>query len=93
MEKKGNLIAIAYDSFDVEVRNIYSQNIVWSVALNDFPKHNFMTCLLDVMMPKMDGYTLARKIREFNKSIPIIFITAKSLKEEKMKRKRNKKKS
>ena len=37
MEKKGNLIAIAYDSFDVEVRNIYSQNIVWSVALNDFP--------------------------------------------------------
>jgi len=54
-------------------------------ALNDFPKHNFMTCLLDVMMPKMDGYTLARNIREFNKSIPIIFITAKSLKEEKMK--------
>lgn len=37
MEKKGNLIGIAYDNFDVEVRNIYNQNLLWSVALNDFP--------------------------------------------------------
>lgn len=37
MEKNGNLIAIAYDTFDVEVRNIYNQNITWSLMLNDFP--------------------------------------------------------
>ena len=37
-------------------------------------------CLLDVMMPKMDGFTLAKEIRLVNQDVPIIFLTAKNLK-------------
>jgi DNA-binding response OmpR family regulator len=39
-------------------------------------------CVLDVMMPEMDGFSLAEKIKEVNPSVPIIFLTAKSLKED-----------
>ena len=46
-------------------------------ALNAFRKSQFDICLLDVMLPKMDGFELAKKIRENNNSIPIIFLTAK----------------
>ena len=54
------------------------------VALNAFHSSVFDICLLDVMMPKIDGFTLAKEIRNKNKFIPIIFITAKSLKEDKL---------
>ncbi|MFM7300848.1 MAG: response regulator transcription factor [Crocinitomicaceae bacterium] len=40
--------------------------------------------LLDVMMPEMDGFTLAKEIREIDKTIPILFLTAKSMKEDKL---------
>jgi DNA-binding response OmpR family regulator len=40
--------------------------------------------LLDVMMPKMDGFTLAEKIRDKNRKVPLIFLTAKSLQEDKI---------
>jgi DNA-binding response OmpR family regulator len=42
-------------------------------------------CIFDVMMPNKDGYTLARDVRELDKEIPIIFLTAKSLKEDMLK--------
>ncbi len=42
--------------------------------------YNF--CILDVMMPKKDGFTLAREIRAVDKQIPIVFLTAKSMKED-----------
>lgn len=54
-------------------------------ALNAFLEIKFDLCILDVMLPKMDGFTLAKRIREKNKEIPIIFLTAKSLKEDKIK--------
>ncbi|MBA3664078.1 MAG: response regulator transcription factor [Bacteroidetes bacterium] len=54
-------------------------------ALRAFERGTFDVCLLDVMMPKMDGFTLARNIRSSDKNIPILFITAKSLKEDKLK--------
>jgi len=41
-------------------------------------------CVLDVNLPKLDGFTLARKIREQDQEIPVIFVTAKSLKEDKL---------
>lgn len=41
-------------------------------------------CVLDVMLPKLDGFSLARKIREINEDVPILFVTAKSLKEDKL---------
>jgi two-component system OmpR family response regulator len=55
------------------------------MALNFFNKAKFDLCLLDVMMPKMDGFSLAKEIRLSNKEIPFIFLTAKSLKEDKTK--------
>ena len=39
-------------------------------------------CLFDVMMPKKDGYTLAKEVRRLNPNIPIIFLTAKNMKED-----------
>lgn len=54
-------------------------------GLNCFQKDKYSLCLLDVMLPKIDGFTLANEIRERDKKIPIIFITAKSLKEDKLK--------
>ncbi len=50
-----------------------------------FKKESFDLCILDVMMPYKDGYTLAKEIREKNKEIPIIFLTAKSMKEDVLK--------
>jgi len=55
------------------------------LALKSFENKQFDLCLLDVMMPKMDGFTLAKGIRLQDKKIPVIFITAKSLKEDKLK--------
>lgn len=49
-------------------------------ALNHFEKGKFDLCLLDVMMPVMDGFTLAEKIKEKDKNVPLIFLTAKSMK-------------
>lgn len=47
-----------------------------------FKKGQFDICLLDVMMPEMDGFTLGSKIRELDPSVPFVFITAKNLKED-----------
>ena len=47
-----------------------------------FLKTKFDICVLDVMMPKKDGFTLAQEIRQANAEIPIIFLTAKQLKED-----------
>ena len=47
-----------------------------------FMKNKFDICVLDVMMPKKDGFTLAQDIRETNTEIPIIFLTAKTMKED-----------
>lgn len=49
-----------------------------------FKKGSFDLCLLDVMMPKRDGFALAEIIRSQNADIPIIFLTAKSMKEDRL---------
>ncbi len=53
-------------------------------ALKEFRDGGFDLCLLDVMLPEMDGFTLAREIRTRNQEIPLLFLTAKSLKEDKI---------
>ena len=52
------------------------------VAYEMFCTHDFDICLIDVMMPLKDGFTLAKEIRKLDKHIPIIFLTAKSLQED-----------
>ena len=50
-----------------------------------FKKDDYDLCILDVMMPYKDGFTLAKEIREKNSEVPIIFLTAKAMKEDVMK--------
>ena len=50
-----------------------------------FKKENFDLCILDVMMPFKDGFTLGKEIREKNENIPLFFLTAKTLKEDVLK--------
>ena len=47
-----------------------------------FMKNKYDICVLDVMMPRKDGFTLAQEIRQANAEIPILFLTAKTLKED-----------
>lgn len=53
-------------------------------AWNNFNKADYDMCLLDIMMPKKDGFTLARDIRTVAPEIPIIFLTAKNMKNDKV---------
>ena len=53
-------------------------------ALEAFRNENFSLAILDVMLPEMDGFTLAEEIRKYDTEIPIIFLTAKSLKEDRL---------
>jgi DNA-binding response OmpR family regulator len=50
-----------------------------------FKKNQFDICILDIMMPYKDGFTLAKEIRSKDKKVPIIFLTAKSMKEDVLK--------
>ena len=54
-------------------------------AIDRFNKSEFDICLLDVMMPAKDGYTVAKKIRQQSDLVPILFLTAKSQEEDKIK--------
>jgi two-component system, OmpR family, response regulator VicR len=55
-----------------------------ATALEWINTRSYDLCILDVMLPKMDGFTLAGKIREKNSDIPIIFLTARSTKEDRI---------
>lgn len=94
MKKDRFKVLLAEDDFDFG--NILKQylemsgySIKWAKdgeeALAFFKKDNFHICVLDVMMPKMDGFTLAEKIIEENPEIPFVFLTARKLKEDKLK--------
>ena len=51
-------------------------------ALEHFRNGNYHICILDVMLPNVDGFTIGREIRKINQDIPMVFLTAKSLKED-----------
>ncbi len=51
-------------------------------ALESFQKDVFNICIIDIMLPEMDGLTLAKEIRKINDNIPIIFLTARNQKED-----------
>jgi DNA-binding response OmpR family regulator len=53
-------------------------------GLAEFRQGRFSLCLVDVMMPKLDGFEFARQVRGRDRGVPLIFLTAKSLKEDKV---------
>ncbi len=53
-------------------------------ALESFKRNEYDFCILDIMMPVMDGFTLAKEIRKLDKHIPFLFLTAKSMQEDKI---------
>jgi len=53
-------------------------------GLAAFNSRKYDLCLVDIMMPKMDGFTFTREVRKGDQSIPIVFLTAKSLQEDKI---------
>lgn len=61
-------------------------NVVWAKDGEEgwriFQEHTFDICVLDIMMPKVDGYTLAKQIRTLDPTIPIIFLSARTLTED-----------
>ena len=83
VEDDESLSFITKDQLEIEgyaVTHCTNGKDGWAV----FRKSEFDLCLLDVMLPQMDGFELARKIRGVSKHIPIIFLTAKSMQEDKM---------
>ncbi len=53
-----------------------------AAGLESFRRGEFDLCIFDVMMPKKDGFTLAKEVRERNAEVPIIFLTAKTMKDD-----------
>jgi two-component system, OmpR family, response regulator VicR len=54
-------------------------------ALDAFCQESFDICILDIMLPEMDGFALAEAIRSRNAAVPILFLSARSLKEDRLK--------
>lgn len=54
-------------------------------ALSIFKENNFDLCIVDIVLPVMDGYTLTEEIRKINKEIPVLFLTARLLDEDRIK--------
>jgi len=80
-ESMGFLLKDSLENYDFEVTHFTNGK----TALAEFSISNFDLCLLDVMMPNMDGFSLATEIRNLNIDVPIVFLTAKSMKEDRIK--------
>ena len=81
VEDDQNFAAILRDYFELhDYEVVLARNGV--EGGEKFNKEEFAICLLDVMMPYKDGFTLAKEIRRTNSAVPIIFLTAKSMKED-----------
>lgn len=69
LQKKGYDITLCQDGLE---------------AAQTFTQQKFDLCILDVMLPKIDGFALAQKFRDKDKNVPILFLTAKSMLEDKL---------
>ena len=74
----GDVLASYLEMHDYEV--VYVAD--GEAGLQAFQMDNYDLCIFDVMMPKKDGFTLAKEVRDLDAQIPIIFLTAKSMKED-----------
>jgi len=86
-------ILLAEDDFDFgsilkQYLELHGYNVRWAKdgkeALDIFKAGKFDICVFDVMMPKMDGFTLAENVIEIDPEVPFIFLTAKKLKEDRI---------
>lgn len=90
MKKKARLLVVEDDPNLGLILNEYLQAKGFSSdlatdgeqGLQYFLKGEYDLCVLDVMMPKKDGFTMAKEIKAINTSMPILFLTAKTLKED-----------
>ncbi|MEQ9426330.1 MAG: response regulator transcription factor [Cyclobacteriaceae bacterium] len=83
VEDDDNLGFVIKDNLEIggyEVKLCENGELAWEA----FCKGKFDLCILDVMLPKMDGFTLAERIRSNNDQVPVLFLTAKSMKEDKI---------
>lgn len=84
VEDDANLGFVIKDNFEqLNFEVILAEN--GAIAKTIFNEQNFDLCIIDVMLPIIDGFTLAEYIRTKNESIPMLFLTAKTLKEDKLK--------
>ncbi len=86
-------LLLAEDDFDFaailkQYLELHEFEVIWAengeIALDYFKNQSFDICIFDVMMPKMDGFSLAEKIITIDPEIPFIFLTARKLKEDKI---------
>ncbi|MCX6271492.1 MAG: response regulator transcription factor [Bacteroidetes bacterium] len=90
MSKKPCILLVEDDlNFGAILKSYLELNeflVIWRTdgkqAWSEFFRHPFDLCILDVMMPEMDGFTLAKEIRDINSDIPVIFLTAKTLRDD-----------
>jgi len=83
VEDDPNLGFVTKDSLEMEgYEVIHFQD--GKEAWKSFTKEKYDLCLLDVMLPELDGFSLAEKIRKQNQQIPIIFLTAKGMQEDRI---------
>lgn len=87
-------ILLAEDDFDFAMilkhyLDLHHFEVFWTKdgeeALDIFQKEDFKICIFDVMMPKIDGFSLAEKIIKINPEVPFVFLTARKLKDDKIK--------
>lgn len=90
MENKRNIFLVEDDENFGSVLKSYLEmndfNVSWvkdgADAIVKFNSEKFDFCILDIMLPNVDGFTIAKKIKQLNPEIPTIFLTAKTLKED-----------
>lgn len=90
MESKGKILLVEDDKNFGDVLRSYLEMNDYDVTLEEdgeaglarFQQDSFDLCIFDVMMPKKDGITLAQEVREEDQHVPIVFLTAKTMKED-----------
>lgn len=83
VEDDESLSFVTRDNLELEGYKVtYCEN--GQKAIDILKTESFDLCILDVMLPDVDGFTIAEEIRKKNKQVPILFLTAKSLKEDRI---------
>ncbi|MCG6188985.1 response regulator transcription factor [Maribellus maritimus] len=90
MDQQYNIFLVEDDlSFGAVLKSyleLNDYNVTWvddgKLAMGKFRENEYHICILDVMLPNIDGFMIGTEIRKMNKDIPLVFLTAKTLKED-----------